>query len=298
MLARSLQFMLISGFGLSVAGLWWLWRHSPVFALAGLLLGLLVYLKLFAIPFFIARLVNRKDPAPPAPLATWVAAWWAEVVAASRVFLWRQAFAWNDYPDQVGGDSGQKGRRGVVLIHGFVCNRGIWGPWLQRLTQDKRAFAAVNLEPVFGSIDDYAVLVEQAVKSVTAASGLPPLVVGHSMGGLAVRAWLRSGAGNDARVHHVVTIGTPHHGTWLGRSATAPNGKQMAIDSRWLLQLQADEPASRYGNFSCFYSNCDNIVFPASTATLSGADNRLVAGAPHLAMAFNASAMDAAFAKL
>jgi triacylglycerol esterase/lipase EstA (alpha/beta hydrolase family) len=99
-------------------------------------------------------------------------------------------------------------------------------------------------------------------------------------------------------VHHVVTIGTPHHGTWLGRSATAPNGKQMAIDSRWLLQLQGDEPASRCGKFTCFYSNCDNIVFPASTATLTAADNRLVAGAPHLAMAFNASVMNAAFAKL
>jgi predicted alpha/beta hydrolase family esterase len=299
MVARTLQIILISVLGLSAIGLWWQWCQSALLALAWLSAGLLLYVVLIALSFFKARHFNRSDPAQQATMADWVGAWWAEVLAMSRVFFWHQAFAANQFPDQVKAAVGQPGRRGMVLVHGYLCNRGIWNPWLQRLTQDKRAFAAVSLEPVFTSIDDYVAQVEQAVKSVTAATGMAPLVVCHSMGGLAARAWLRSGAGNDARVHHIVTIGTPHHGTKVvGRSGATPNAQQMVLNSDWLQQLALQEPPSRYANFTCFYSNCDSVVFPASTATLTGADNRLIVGAPHLAMAFESAVMDTTFAKL
>jgi triacylglycerol esterase/lipase EstA (alpha/beta hydrolase family) len=116
---------------------------------------------------------------------------------------------------------------------------------------------------------------------MTQATGKPPLLVGHSMGGLAVRAWLRDHDA-DARVHGVVTIGTPHHGTWLGRFGFAPNAQQMRWQSPWLLQLVAAEPAQRYRRFTCFWGHCDNIVFPASTATLPGADNRHLRSHAHV----------------
>jgi triacylglycerol lipase len=38
--------------------------------------------------------------------------------------------------------------------------------------------------------------------------------------------------------------------------------------------------------FTCFYSHCDNIVMPASSAALAGAVNRHLEGEPHVAMAF------------
>ena len=47
----------------------------------------------------------------------------------------------------------------VVLVHGFVCNRGFWLPWLRALRDRGLAYATVNLEPVFGS--NYSVLVER-----------------------------------------------------------------------------------------------------------------------------------------
>jgi len=36
---------------------------------------------------------------------------------------------------------------------------------------------------------------------------------------------------------------------------------------------------------TCYYSHCDNIVFPASRATLEGADNRHLPGVAHVQMA-------------
>jgi triacylglycerol esterase/lipase EstA (alpha/beta hydrolase family) len=141
---------------------------------------------------------------------------------------------------------------------------------------------AVNLEPPFGPIDAYAAAIDDAVARVTAATGRPPLLVCHSMGGLAARAWLRSSA--PGRVCHVVTIGTPHGGTWLGRFSHLHNGRQMRLGSQWVRALPQD--IASQVPFTCWYSNCDNIVFPASTATLPGADNRLVRGAAHVELAF------------
>ena len=71
-----------------------------------------------------------------------------------------------------------------------------------------------------------------------------------------------------------------------------PKGSQMALGSRWLRQLEADGARQAQPRFTCWYSNCDNVVFPSSGATLPGADNRLVAGAAHVELAFHRQVMD------
>ncbi len=184
-----------------------------------------------------------------------------------------------------------------MLIHGFFCNRGFWTPWLDRLCADERVFVAVNLEPVFSSIDDYAPQIDAAVRAVTLATGTPPLLVCHSMGGLAARAWLKTYQG-EKRAFHVVTIGTPHRGTWLARFGRGYNGRQMRLSSGWHAALDHGMPPGRHAMFTCWYSNTDNIVFPASTATLPGADNRLVRGVAHVRMAFLPEVINATLALL
>ena len=147
-------------------------------------------------------------------------------------------------------------------------------------------FVAVDLEPVFGSIDAYTARIEEGMARLEAATGRPPLAVAHSMGGLALRRW-RAQPGHAARLQHVVTLGTPHRGTWLARFALTPNARQMRRDSAWIAALQGDErrhAADDFGAFTCFYGHCDNIVFPAHTAALPGADNRHLAGTAHVHM--------------
>jgi triacylglycerol esterase/lipase EstA (alpha/beta hydrolase family) len=112
------------------------------------------------------------------------------------------------------------------------------------------------------------------------------------MGGLVARAWLRK-HGGTGRAAHVVTIGSPHHGTWIARFSRVVNGHQMRIGCTWLRELGAPAP---HVPFTCWYSNCDNVVFPASTATLQGADNRLIAGAGHIDLAFRDDVMAHTFA--
>ena len=287
--------------------LWW-WPRSPAMALAGAAFWLLGYSVFLALEFVLMHFVNRHDPAPRARWPQLLPAWLAETRVAAQVFAWRQPFRSQAVPDQLSGP-GLHGQRGVVFIHGLLCNRGFWTPWLQRLQGSPHAYKAVSLEPAFGSIDDYVAHIDQAVAQVTQVSGMPPLLVCHSMGGLAARAWLKEvqGAG---RVYRVVTLGTPHHGTWLARFGQSHNGRQMRQDSDWLGSLNKPDPfasallsaplegAPWQTLFTCWYSNCDNIVFPASTATLAGADNHLVHGAGHVQLAFLPEVMDATLALL
>ncbi len=266
--------------------------------MSGLVVSLSAYLVVLAVQFLAAHLANADDPTPKASFTQLVVAWWVESLRVPRVFCWAQPFASRRAPDQTEDAFSQRGRRGVVLVHGFLCNRGLWAPWLARLKKHRRAFVAVNLEPVFGSIDRYATLIDRAITQVTQATGMPPLIICHSMGGLAVRAWLQATHSGGSRVHHIVTIGSPHGGTKIARFAYPENVRQMSYNSAWLVKLKSSERGEDRKLFTCFYSNCDNIVFPASTATLPGADNRHIPGVPHLELAYHPKVMAESWARL
>jgi len=260
---------------------------QPGWGAGAAILILLGYALFLGFEFALLYVVQDSSdgPAPRARAGQLLRAWWGEVLTAPRVFFWRQPFRAQAEPDHV--PEHAVGQRGVVLVHGFVCNRGLWNPWMRELRRRKTPFIAVNLEPVFGSIDHYPLVIEAAVTRLERATGCPVTLVGHSMGGLAIRAWLRQ-FDADARVHRVITIGSPHQGTWLARYSHTINGKQMRQRSPWLTELAAAEPATRATRFTCFYGHCDNIVFPAASGILQGAQNLHVPGTAHVQMAFQA----------
>ncbi|MBS0445709.1 MAG: alpha/beta fold hydrolase [Proteobacteria bacterium] len=239
----------------------------------------------------LAQVHRRDDPTPRAGAAQLLRAWLGEVRTAPRVFCWRQPFFSSAEPDHVDGSA--TGRRGIVFIHGFFCNRALWNPWMARLRRRGVPFVAVNLEPVLGPIDAYRDIVDAAVRRIEHATGVAPLLVAHSMGGLAARDWW-SAQTDPYRVHRIVTIGSPHHGTWLAGVSRARNGRQMRLGSDWLVALarREAERAHPYRRYTCFYGNCDNIVFPPSVATLPGADNRLLTTVAHVHMVYAQAVAD------
>jgi len=285
MLARLQRSWVLSLMILAVAGGWWVsQRGSPLWVVIVATLGVLnLHAWALACEFSWLR---RIDPGPGVPRPTVLAlckAWWGEVVTGLRVFGWRQPFRSNAFEDSL---AAAEGRRGVLFLHGFVCNRGLWNPWMRRLRKSHTPYVAINLEPVFGSIDRYVAAIDVAVKRLEEATSKPPVVVAHSMGGLAIRAWLQQ-RGAQQRLHSVVTIGTPHTGTWLARFAMTENARQMREASQWLRALDAGEAHATRAMFTCYFGHCDNIVFPAHNATLHGAINRHVPGVAHVHMAFH-----------
>jgi len=281
MLARLQQFIAATLFVLTVAavaiganrGAAW---PGPAF-LALLVVG---YGAALAIEFaWLRTSYDAGDDARPR-IGQLFRAWVLEVMMGPRVFLWRQPFRWQSERDHVPVKAG--GRRGVLLVHGFFCNRGLWNRWLRRLRDRDIPCVAVSLEPIFGSIDDYRETIAAAVRRLEQATDLAPVIVGHSMGGLAARAWLASQP--EARWHRLVTIASPHAGTRLGAHGPGANTAQMRLGSDWLAKLAAAESAASRARFTCFWSHCDNIVFPTRSATLADADNRHLPATPHVQM--------------
>lgn len=282
MLARLQQFIVIT---LLLAALSWsAWAGAQGhwgLALAGLVLIAGGHAVFLAVECAWMSWCNHRDTLPPGRAADVIAAWWGEIFSAPRVFGWQQPFRASAWADCL---AGRPGQRGVVLVHGFVCNRGLWNRWYPRLTEAGIPFIGVNLEPVFGDIDDYVGTIADAVDRLQARTGMAPVVVAHSMGGLAVRAWLRSQGGPAAmqRVHQVITLGSPHAGTLLAMLGLSSNTRQMRRHSAWLRALGASETPSLLQRFTCVYSNCDNIVFPASSALLPHATGLQVARCAHV----------------
>lgn len=321
MVAR-LQKMLVLATLLAMA-LWWQWTapQSTGWALAGVLLPLLLHAGVLGLQFLWMQRANARaavlatDTATDtargsanSPLAVPLAsgaqrlrAWAGEVGASLRLFCWDQPFRSQAEADLlvVSPGAARPGPplRGVVLVHGFLCNRGAWRPWLRALRARGQVCEAVNLEPLLGGIDDHVPTLDAAVQRATRLTGRAPVLVCHSMGGLVARAWLRS-VQDDARVHRVITLGTPHQGTALADFAYSPNGRQMQVGGDWLALLRSAESPQRAALFTCWYSNCDNIVFPSHTATLPGADNRLLPGAAHVQMATHPQLLQVCLAEL
>ncbi len=282
---------------------WWLGRAAPWVAVVGaVLIACGSHALVLALEFPLMHLANRQDPAPRARIGEVVSAWWNECRVGLLTFAWLQPFRARAEPDHLPGQSADQ--RGVLFVHGFVCNRGMWNPWMRRLRARGVPFIAVNLEPPFGSIDGYAPIIGQAVKRLRAHTGLAPVVVCHSMGGLATRAWLRTlrnTAPDSADVlplHAVITIGTPHRGTAISPWNPLANVKQMRHLGPWIAALGATEPPELRRRFVCFYSHCDNIAFPASTATLADADNRHLRGTAHMQLIERPEVFEAMMEKL
>lgn len=295
MLAR-LQRRIVWGLAL-LAGLWFVavWQAGrPGWAVAGALAIALGYTLVLAVEFALLAWQHGGDPAPRASAAELLRAWFGECVAAAQVFGWRQPFRAHARPDV----PGRAGVRGIVFVHGYLCNRAFWNPWLEQCAARGRPAIAIDLEPVFSPLDDYVPQLEATIARMEADTGLPPLLVCHSMGGLVARAWLAATPGAEARIHHVFTIGTPHGGTWLARLGRTANALHMRQASTWLCQLCERESRQCAERFSCFYGHADNIVFPPAAAVLPGATAQHLRATAHVAMAFHPAVFDAVWRRL
>ncbi len=286
-LATILQIVLL--LGASFAGVW-IWRvfsHSPVQAFIIAVAHLLIPGVFLLVGIGLMLFANRKQRPKLTELFT---TWITELLETWKVALWQLPFQWRKYSDS---DSTHDSQKPVIIfVHGFFCNRGMWNPWHRELKKQGVGFISVNLQPLFGSIDRYTEILEAAVKRAESISTVKPTFVCHSMGGLAVRRWLVSDSKARQRVERIVTIGSPHHGTLLGRfSILLSNTRQMGINSPWLRELSRMEleqrPSETYVGFVCWYSNTDNVVMPAESAMLPGAENRLIRGIGHLALAYH-----------
>lgn len=182
----------------------------------------------------------------------------------------------------------------VLLVHGYVCNHRVWDNMALALRQAGHPVLAIDLEPLFTSIDDYAPVIERAMSMLLTQTGAQKVaLVGHSMGGLAIRAWLRAnGATRTAQIANIITLGTPHQGTQIAASSLTANGAQMIWHSDWLKSLAFSEDNAKRALMQIALTAQDNIVFPQRAQTLSDVPVTEFVGLGHLELCLNAGVID------
>jgi len=291
MLAKILRLILMLALmiSLSVAACLHMSFGWPLFLAlgAGLLMPLAGHAALLGFEFLLtSRIGRRAQPSNDAEdterlnLGGLLTAWMTEVPTAIRVFGIQMPWT----GDRPLASAEQPVRIPIVLIHGYFCNRALFRQLAAHLARRGHLVESVNLEPVFGSIDQYPSLIDNAVKTALHASpGNKVVLIGHSMGGIAARAYLRDFG--QSHIAQVITLGSPHHGTELARIGHTEIVRQLRPNNSWLNELRRSEPPDRYRLFTVILSEHDNIVAPQRTQTLVGARTISVSGLGHVDLA-------------
>lgn len=164
----------------------------------------------------------------------------------------------------------------VVLVHGYGGTTDNMTTIAARLRAEGRSTLSVSL-PEQGTVD-IAVSVREVERVVRASGAGVVDLVGYSLGGVVVRAWVRSDPAATPR--RVVTIASPNHGAQLAETAAAfdPNGcveacAQLRPGSQFLRELNAGDETPGPTSWVALWTSLDQTVTPTESARLDGAVN-------------------------
>ena len=294
MLQVILLTLLLSEFALYV----WLGRllsergMSIVLIVAILLMFALLWRLSHALGSFTVTSFLRWRDGRVLPLGNSMAALANEFAARFICFNWSQPF-----PQLVVGADPCGARSGVpiLLVHGYVCNRGLWVTFRRALAAAGLGpIYAVTFEPLFGGIDTLVSKLDAKIEAICQQTGASEvMIVAHSMGGLLVRAYLAQAT--VARVTKLVTLGSPHQGTRLAKLGFGVNATQMRDQSEWLKCLANNEAmlTAKHGRKPpvtlSIYTLSDDLVYPPESSVLAWAENVPVAAIGHMGLVFSAS---------
>lgn len=270
---------------------------GPAFGIVvGIVVGVVVAFVAHPIAIALDFAITRhfRSPIPPALQIGFRAGlrlYLLEVASSMRSFSGANPFLCHRRaPPPVGAKRAQP----ILFVHGYFCNRGIWGPFMRAAALKGYRCEALTLASPFGDIDAYAPEIEAAVVRLLDESESDELIlVAHSMGGLAARAWMRRYG--SSRLRRLVTLATPHCGTIMAALGHGGNVAQMRLHSAWLRVLDSSETLSERAKTSCFFSYHDNIVAPQTNATLAGAENVGLHGIGHVRLVYDPSVWERVF---
>jgi hypothetical protein len=176
----------------------------------------------------------------------------------------------------------------ILLVHGMVDNRSIFTVLRRGLRRRGfRRVLAINYSPLTSDVRLAATNLATRVEQICAETGFERIhLIGHSMGGLVARYYVQRLDG-DARVHTLVTLGTPHGGTKAARLIPHRLARQLRPDSELVAELC--EPAPDCSTrFLAVWSDLDQMMVPKRAARIDHPDldarNVLVRGVGHMSL--------------
>jgi pimeloyl-ACP methyl ester carboxylesterase len=162
--------------------------------------------------------------------------------------------------------------RPIILVHGYLHNRSGWAYILRFL--EKEGFGPVytlNMGNHVHSIVTHAEHLGQFVQKIEAKyPGLPPILIGHSMGG-AIATYYNEYVASKEHVTDVITLGSPLHGSHAASFAFGNCADEMRYGSAFICNLAQRIIENRHGaRYHHIAAAMDQLVVPADSA-LTGA---------------------------
>ncbi len=207
--------------------------------------------------------------------------WWM-----ARLYYVDQA--WLGVRPRAGTDSLQPP---LVLVHGFACNAAVWRPLLASPDWSGRTVVALSLEPTYRRFAIQLAALDEAVLAVLAQSGHSRVsLIGHSMGGLLIRAYAEQ---YPERIAALVCVAAPHHGTWFGNLVFGPENGPPSAHCKWLLAFNARTGEKLIPPALNLWTAEDNIVIPARGSRLAHTPEFKLEGLGHMAAIASAAGIQA-----
>jgi triacylglycerol lipase len=173
----------------------------------------------------------------------------------------------------------------IIFVHGFNASSATWSTMVSRFKAD----GYTDAELVNWSYDyrlsnaTTAQKLGAKVDSVLRATGAHHVdLITHSMGALSARYYVRNLLlGVDTRVDAVVTLGGTNHGTATAFACSPISCSEMRPYSSFLTKLNSTDETWGTPRYGTWWSSCDEVIYPQSSAKLSGAINTQTACLRH-----------------
>jgi len=160
----------------------------------------------------------------------------------------------------------------TILVPGFNDNTAVLHSLETFLAKAGIAAYAIAPQPSDGTVGIDCLAAHLAATIAATFPGETPInLVGFSMGGLVCRTYVQQWAGL-ARTERLITIATPHQGTWTAYTFNRPACVQMRPNSEFLTELNRDLTALRQVNFTSIWTPLDLTIVPANSSCLPVGD--------------------------
>ena len=176
----------------------------------------------------------------------------------------------------------------ILFVHGFNSSANIWGTMITRFKNDGWQGSELSSFSYSWQASNAttAAVIATKVDSILLATKAPRVaIVGHSMGTLSARYYLKNLDGTS-KVSALVSLAGANHGTavaWFCSSAVSC--QEMIPGSSFLTTLNATDETPGLTNYRTWWSPCDEVISPRESMLLSGgATNTQTACLAHSAM--------------
>lgn len=156
----------------------------------------------------------------------------------------------------------------TILVPGFGDDTGILRS-LERYLQGAGVAAyAISPQPSNGTVG-IEILAQRLAATIEAQFPADTTLnlVGFSMGGLICRSYLQQ-YGGAACAERLITVATPHQGTWSSYIYNRPACIQMRPGSQFLANLNQDLSALQPLNVTSIWTPFDLTILPATSSYL------------------------------